>query len=108
MLKSARVSVFCDFLLRTFGVETMRRCGVYDIAGGKGDIAFNLQVASYACPFRAQRPRCDAYHLHDSKSPLTQVGHGVPSVLVDPLIRRGRNRLTSKEQPLRPLCLFVL
>ena len=41
--KCQRASVFCSWLEATFGKETLSR-GILDVAGGKGDVSFELSV----------------------------------------------------------------
>jgi hypothetical protein len=42
-MKTHRARIFCDWILKTFGEDSLRRgSGVVDVAGGKGDIPFEL------------------------------------------------------------------
>ena len=59
--KSRRTSVFVRWLVEVFGIEYLQSHRVVDVAGGKGQIAFMLQVE-----------------------------YGVTCCFIDPLIRRGK------------------
>lgn len=52
-----RASVFADWLCSTYGLERLRSGGVLDVAGGRGDLAFELAVKR-GIPCTVVDPRC--------------------------------------------------
>merc|ERR1719228_3041673 len=42
--KSERAKVFCDWILETWGVASLASGLILDIAGGRGDLAFELST----------------------------------------------------------------
>lgn len=57
--KGQRAAIFCDWLIATFGSEVMKQgSGVLDIAGGRGDVSFELQtVRGIRCTLIDPRPQ---------------------------------------------------
>lgn len=55
-VKSHRSSIFAEWLIATFGMELLGR-GVIDIAGGRGDLSFELSVKR-GIPCTVVDPRC--------------------------------------------------
>ena len=63
-LKSARVEIFCQWLIDTFGRSLLEADGgVLDIAGGKGSLAFKLQV-SQSCAAECNERKENCPHTH--------------------------------------------
>eukprot|EP00403_Amphidinium_massartii_P023889 CAMPEP_0178399834 /NCGR_PEP_ID=MMETSP0689_2-20121128/15481_1 /TAXON_ID=160604 /ORGANISM="Amphidinium massartii, Strain CS-259" /LENGTH=432 /DNA_ID=CAMNT_0020020617 /DNA_START=22 /DNA_END=1317 /DNA_ORIENTATION=+ len=52
-----RASVFVDFLCSVYGLETLQQHGVVEIAGGRGEVAFELAVKR-GIPCTVVDPRC--------------------------------------------------
>lgn len=52
-----RACVFAEWLCETYGVEELRRSGVVDVAGGRGELAFEL-AAKRRIPCTVVDPRC--------------------------------------------------
>ena len=57
--KAHRAAKFAEWLVATFGEETLRRgSGVLDVAGGRGDVSFELHTArGVPCTLVEPRPR---------------------------------------------------
>jgi len=55
-VKSHRSSIFAEWLIATFGMEILRK-GVVDIAGGRGDLSFELSV-KHGIPCTVVDARC--------------------------------------------------
>ncbi|EQC37185.1 hypothetical protein SDRG_05411 [Saprolegnia diclina VS20] len=78
-MKAQRARIFCDWLVATFGVDVLSAgAGVVDVAGGKGDIPFELfnkrAIPATLIEPRPRQPR-KVHHKHFAKTQTTPSRH---------------------------------
>mmetsp|Transcript_96047 Transcript_96047/g.299104 ORF Transcript_96047/g.299104 Transcript_96047/m.299104 type:complete len:413 (+) Transcript_96047:107-1345(+) len=73
-LKSHRSSIFAQWLIDKFGMELLRR-GVVDVAGGRGDLSFELSVKR-GIPCTVVDARCHGEELAPCAWPDWQLSRG--------------------------------
>ena len=81
-----RASVFADWLCEVYSLEKLQNCGVLDIAGGRGELAFELSVKR-SIPCTTLDPRCPGgghpqstwrdWHVSRPQRTWFKVQHGI-------------------------------